>query len=274
MPQSVDLVRAWTRRSLVVASLGLALLDVSAANVTAQQPQPPNIAAASDLKFALEEIAASFERETGQKVQLTFGSSGNFLRQIQQGAPFQMFLSADEGFVRQLAEGGKTVDDGALYAIGRIVLFAPKGSPLKVDTTMADFRAALTDGRITRFAIANPEHAPYGRAAEEALRSQGLWDAVRPKLVLGENVSQAAQFATSGSAQGGIFAYSLALSPAVGDLGTYVLLPAEWHNPLRQRMVLVKGAGETARAFYNYVQQPAARTIFRKYGFVLPGEAT
>ncbi|MBY3246125.1 molybdate ABC transporter substrate-binding protein [Rhizobium laguerreae] len=275
MTKSIDQIRSWTRRSIAAASLGLALLGLTApiSDVVAQETKVPNIAAASDLKFALEEVAASFEREAGKKVQLTFGSSGNFLQQIKQGAPFQMFLSADEGFVQDLAKDGKTVDDGALYAIGRIVLFAPKGSSLKVDDALKDFRAALADGRITRFSIANPEHAPYGRAAEEALRSQGLWDAVQPKLVLGENVSQAAQFATSGSVQGGIFAYSLALSPAVGDLGTYVLLPAEWHKPLRQRMVLIKGANETARAFYAYVQQPAARAIFRKYGFVLPGES-
>ncbi|MBY3313859.1 molybdate ABC transporter substrate-binding protein [Rhizobium laguerreae] len=273
---SASLARAWTRRGAVILGLGLALLGLSTSisNVVAQQTQPPNIAAASDLQFALEEIAAAFTRDTGQSVNLTFGSSGNFLRQIQQGAPFQMFLSADEGFVQQLAQAGKTEDGGTLYAVGRIVLFAPGGSSLRVDADLADLRAALADGRIQRFAIANPEHAPYGRAAEEALRSRGLWDAVQPRLVLGENVSQAAQFAASGSAQGGIFAYSLALSPQVGGRGSYVLIPAEWHKPLRQGMVLIKGAGDTARAFYAYVQQPAARAIFRRYGFVLPGEAS
>lgn len=234
----------------------------------------PVIAAASDLQFALEEIAVKFRSDTGRDVRLNFGSSGNFTRQLQQGAPFEMFLSADEGFVFQFADAGKTVDRGALYAEGRIVLFAPKGSVLKVDAKLDDLRAALADGRIQRFAIANPEHAPYGRAAEQALKAQGLWDAVRPKLVLGENVSQAAQFATSGSAQGGIFAYSLALSPSVGGLGSYVLVPSEWHAPLRQRMVLMKGAGEAARAFYSFVQTPPARVIFRKYGFLLPGEAS
>ena len=234
--------------------------------------ETPRIAAASDLKFALEEIAAAFRTDTQQDVQLSFGSSGNFTRQIEQGAPFTMFLSADEGFIDKLAAAGRTLDQGTLYAIGRIVLFAPHGSPLKVDADMADLRAALTDGRLQRFAIANPEHAPYGRAAEQALRKLGLWDAIVSKLVLGENVSQAAQFATSGSAQGGIFAYSLALAPTVSKLGTFVLLPEALHAPLRQRMALLKGAGETAQAFYRYIQQPAARAIFHKYGFVLPGE--
>lgn len=249
----------------VVLSLMLASCSVAVA-------ETPHIAAASDLKFALEEIAAAFQADTQQAVRLSFGSSGNFYRQIEQGAPFALFLSADEEFVIKLAEAGRTRDRGTLYAIGRLVLFAPHGSPLNVDAQMTDLRAALSDGRLQRFAIANPEHAPYGRAAEQALRTLGLWDLVSPKLVLGENVSQAAQFATSGSAQGGIFAYSLALAPTVSKLGTYVLLPDALHLPLRQRMVLLKGAGETAQAFYEYVQQPAARAIFRRYGFVLPGE--
>jgi molybdate transport system substrate-binding protein len=251
-------------------------LAVFATPVLAQAPSAsvPNVAAAADLKFALDEIGKAYEGETGRKVQLTYGSSGNFFHQLQQGAPFQMFMSADEGFIRQLNEAGRTVDQGALYAIGRIVLFAPKGSALKPDAGMADLRAAIADGRITRFAIANPEHAPYGRAAEEALRSQGLWDGLKSKLVLGENVAQAAQFATSGSSQGGIFAYSLALAPTVSSLGTYALIPADWHAPLRQRMALIKGAGPEAVAFYAYVQQPAARAIFRRYGFLLPGESS
>lgn len=234
--------------------------------------EPPQIAAASDLKFALEEMATAFQAESQQVVRLSFGSSGNFYRQIVQGARFALLLSADEEFVTKLTDAGRTLDQGTLYAIGRLVLFAPHGSPLKVDAHMTDLRAALNDGRLQRLAIAHPEHAPYGRAAEQALRALGLWEALSSKLVLGENVSQAAQFATSGSAQGGIFAYSLALAPAVRKLGTFVLVPEALHAPLRQRMVLLKGAGETAQAFYRYVQQPAARAIFRRYGFVLPGE--
>lgn len=232
----------------------------------------PALAAAADLKFAVEDVATKFRADTGQNMRLTFGSSGNFLRQIEQGAPFQMFMSADERFVFRLADAGRTEDRGVLYATGRIVLFAPHGSSLKVDAQMAGLRKALAGGRIRHFAIANPEHAPYGRAAEQALRKLGLWAPLQQKLVLGENVSQAAQFAAGGSAEGGIFAYSLALSPSVSKLGNYVLLPEELHQPLRQRMVLIKGAGATARAFYRYVQQAPAREIFRRYGFVLPGE--
>lgn len=250
---------------------GLGALVVTRAAVGAAQ-SPPTIAAAADLKFALEEIAARFTRDTRQEVRLTFGSSGNFVRQIEQGAPFALFMSADEEFVLRLAERGLTLDRGTLYAVGRIVIFAPLGSPLVPDGQMKGLAAALRDGKITRFAIANPEHAPYGRRAEEALRHAGLWDALRPHLVFGENIAQAAQFATSGSTQGGIIAYSLALAPQVAALGRFALIPADWHEPLRQRMALLKGADATARAFYEYLQREPARAVMRKYGFVLPGE--
>ncbi|GAB4231712.1 MAG: molybdate ABC transporter substrate-binding protein [Deltaproteobacteria bacterium] len=232
----------------------------------------PVVAAAADLKFAMEEIAARFTGETGREVKLVFGSSGNFYRQIGQGAPFRMFLSADEGFVFKLANAGKTVDRGELYAVGRIVILVPHGSPLKADGQLNDLAAALADGRLRKFAIANPEHAPYGKRAEEALRHAGLWEKIKDRLVLGENVSQAAQFAASGGAQGGIVAYSLALAPAVARLGSHALIPDSWHAPLRQRMVLLKGADDTTRAFYRYMQQPAARAIMKRYGFLLPAE--
>jgi len=245
------------------------LFSGQGASVHAQDSNPA-IAAASDLQFALEDIAARFRVETRRDLRLSFGSSGNYFRQIGQGAPFQLFLSADEDFVFRLHQAGHTEDRGVLYATGRIVLFAAHGSPLRVDEKMTGLQAALTTGKIRRFAMANPEHAPYGRAAEQALRKLDLWQALQGKLVLGENVSQAAQFASSGSAQGGIFAYSLALSPSVSKLGSYVLLPEDLHQPLRQRMVLLKGAGKTARAFYAYLQQPAARKVFEQYGFVLP----
>lgn len=240
--------------------------------VARAQTDAPAIAAASDLKFALEDIAARFRADAGREVRLSFGSSGNYFRQIAEGAPFQMFLSADEGFVFRLHDAGKTEDRGVLYAVGRIVLFAPAGSSLEVDAGAEGLKAALTANRIRRFAIANPEHAPYGRAAEEALRALGLWDVLKGRLVLGENVSQAAQFAAGGSAQGGIFAYSLALSPGMSKLGRYVLLPAELHKPLRQQMVLVKGANAIARAFYAYLQQPAARKILARHGFAVPAD--
>lgn len=263
----INLLRCSACLFLMVA----AMVMTQAAAVFAQGT-PPRIAAASDLKFALDEVLENFQRETGSIVTPVYGSSGNFKTQIMQGAPFKMFLSADEGFVFELADKGLTLDRGVLYAIGRIVLFAPTNAKWKPDADLIDLKAAVSDGRITRFAIANPEHAPYGRAAEEALRTSGLWEHVRPRLVLGENVSQAAQFATSGSAQGGIFALSLALVPQVGRLGSYALIPAESHKPLRQQMVLLRNADATTKAFYAYLQSPPARAVLKRYGFLLPGE--
>lgn len=251
--------------SIALSPPALAQIDFSGTDV-------PVVAAASDLQFALQEMKSAFSAETGREVRLAFGSSGNFFRQIREGAPFQMFLSADEGFISDLATAGLTKDEGDLYALGRIAIIVPHGSPLKPDGTLADLRAALEDGRLTRFAIANPEHAPYGRSAEEALRHAGLWEAIEDKVVLGENVSQAAQFATSGGADGGIIAYSLALSPKVARLGQYALIPDGWHEPLRQRMVLLNGAGETARLFYRFVMSKPGRAILNRYGFLLPGE--
>ncbi len=235
-------------------------------------PDTPVVAAAADLQFALEEVSQKFTATSGRRVKLSFGSSGNFVRQLEQGAPFQLFMSADEAFVFRLAKAARTQDEGSLYAVGRIGILIPRGSPLKADGSLEDLRAGLKDGRVVSFAMANPEHAPYGQRAEEALRRAGLWEAIRPKLVLGENVSQAAQFATSGSTQGGIIAYSLAQSPQMARMGSFALIPAEWHKPLAQRMVLMKGAGHTAKAFYAYLQQPEARAIMEKYGFTLPSE--
>lgn len=250
-----------------------ALIGLVLASALVNAQTGPTIAAASDLKFALDEIAATFQKQTGKSVRITYGSSGNFYQQIAQDAPFEIFMSADEDFVFKLADKNLTVDRGALYALGRIVLFAPKNSALKADDQMADLQRALTDGRLKKFAIANPDHAPYGRAAMEALKRANLWAQIEPKLVLGENVSQAAQFAVSGSTEGGIFAYSLALAPAFANAGNFVLIPDSMHAPLRQRVVLTKKAGAAAREFYAYLQTVAAREVLTRYGFVLPTES-
>ncbi len=239
--------------------------------VIAVRAEPlPTVAAASDLKFAIEEVAARFETETGSKLRLVFGSSGNIKTQVLQGAPFHLFMSADEAFVYQLADAGKTEDRGRAYAVGRIGIMVPPGSPLNADGELKDLAVALNDGRLRKFAIANPDHAPYGARAKEALQHAGLWDAMQGKLVLGENISQAAQFATSGSAQGGIIAYSLALAPAMAKLGTFQLIPESWHQPLKQRMVLIRGAPPAAKAFYEYVATPGAQEIMMRYGFAMP----
>jgi molybdate transport system substrate-binding protein len=258
----------WMRAvyATVLVSMGLIAFP------QARAEDAPTIAAAADLKFALDEIAGRYKRDTGQEVNLIFGSSGNFVTQLEQGAPFQLFLSADEAYVFRLADKGLTKDRGTLYAIGRIVLFAPKGSPLTGQLTAEGLKSALDGGRVMHFAIANPEHAPYGRAAQQWLEKHGLWQAVQPTLLLAENVAQAAQFATSGSSEGGIIPYSLALASKVDELGTWTLLPAEEHLPLRQRMVMLKGASPNVQRFYDYMQSPAARQVMRHYGFALPRE--
>ena len=241
--------------------------------VNAHSSRAPLIAAASDLQFALTEIAALFQSRTGQAVQLSFGSSGNFARQIRQGAPFDMYFSADENYVRDLFRDGYTRDEGALYGTGRVVIIAPHGSNLNVDSGLKGLQSMLVTGQLTRFAIASPEHAPYGRRARELLSHYGLWDDMAQHLIVGENVSQAAQFATSSSAQGGIIAYSLALSPKVSSLGNYALIPEETHSILRQRMVLLKQAGPIAEQFYYFLQQGEVRAIFQHYGFALPNKS-
>lgn len=238
----------------------------------AAQEEAPVVAAAADLQFAITEIAEAFKAETGKEVRITTGSTGNAARQIREGAPFQMFMAADEKFVLDLARDGLTRDKGTLYAVGRIVMIVPKGSALKADGSLASLKTALAAGTVTKFAIANPEHAPYGKRAEETLRHEGLWGAVQPHLVLGENVSQTAQFVLSGNATAGIIAYSLALSPEISAKGDFELISDEWHEPLRQRMVLLKNAGQVAEEFFAYMGKPAARAIMKRYGFVLPGE--
>ena len=256
------------RRSFLAAIAAITFL----ASPLQARDDAPIVAAAADLQFAIEEIAARFADETGMRVRLSMGSTGNFARQIREGAPFEIFMAADESFIADLHADGFTRDAGHLYAIGRLVLVAPHGSPLEPDARLDSLAALLEVGRVTRFAIANPDHAPYGMRAREALIARGLWEAVQPVLVQGENVSQAAQFALSGNAEGGIVAWSLVLAPQVRDRGRHALIPEEWHEPLRQRMALLSGAGAVAEAFYAYLRSPPAREIMERHGFGLPAE--
>jgi molybdate transport system substrate-binding protein len=253
-------------------SWAAALVAGLAAAAPVRAAEPPLVAAAADLQFALAEIAGAYAEAGGGAVRLAWGSSGNFARQIRQGAPFEIFLSADEDYALALARDGFARGPGALYARGRIALLVPLGSPLKADGTLADLAAALRDGRVGKLAIANPEHAPYGRAAEQALKRAGLWEQIRPHLVLGENAAQAAQFAASGNAEAGIVAYSLALAPRLKERTGHAPIPEDRHAPLLQRMVLLKTAGPAAERFFAHLQSPPARAILRRHGFALPGE--
>jgi len=265
-----------TRRVVVFAAVIAAGIVIAASRTLAAAPgtdsSAPLVAAASDLKFALDEILERFRADTGIAVRIAYGSSGTFARQIMRGAPYEVFLSADEQFVHELHAQGLTRGTGDLYAIGRLALFAPTGSPLVPDPRMDDLARRVASGQLGRFAIANPEHAPYGRAAEQALRARGLWTAVRPRLVLGENVAQAAQFASGGDTEGGLIAHSLVLSPELRRRGTFALIPDSMHAPLRQRMVLLQGATPAAERLYEYLRSPPSREILARYGFVLPAE--
>ncbi len=228
------------------------------------------VAAAADLKFAMGELAANFEKQTGNKVNVTYGSSGNFFSQIQNGAPFDLFFSADVEYAKKLEAGG-LAEPGTLYnyAVGRIVIWIPPG--IKVDLN-AQGMNALLDSAVQRIAIANPAHAPYGRAAVAAMKKSGIYEKVEPKLVYGENISQAAQFVQSGNAQAGIIAMSLAISPAMKDSGKMWAIPAELHPPIEQAAVVVKNSQkkEAVKAFIEYIKSAAGKAVMDKYGFTTP----
>ncbi len=264
------MIRAIRPCQILAAMVALVLAGASTAPPALAQQDMPVIAAASDLQFAIEEILADFEAETGMRPRVSLGSTGNFARQIREGAPFEIFMAADESFVTELHRDGFTRDAGEIYAVGRIVVMVPTGAGLVADGSLETLREALAEGRISRFAIANPDHAPYGMRAREALEHAGLWEEIQPHLVLGENVSQAAAFALSGNADGGIIALSLALAPQVAARGSHDPIPEAFHEPLRQRMVLLRDAGPVAEAFFAYLQSPAAREVFERFGFELP----
>jgi molybdate transport system substrate-binding protein len=230
------------------------------------------VAAASDLQAVLPAIASQFERQSGDHVVVTFGSSGNFFTQIQNGAPFDVFMSADIDYPRRLERAGR-VEPGLLYeyATGRIVLWTRSDSGINLRNGLA----VLASARVRRIAIANPDHAPYGRAAVAALRHQRLYEQVEAKLVRGENISQAAQFVQSGNAEVGVIALSLALSPALKSAGTYVDIPEDFYPPIEQAAVVLAGSkGKmTARRFLESLKATDTVRLLESFGFVLPHPA-
>lgn len=226
-----------------------------------------NIAAAADLKFAMDEIVAKF-RDANAKddVDVIYGSSGKFYTQIQQGAPYDLYFSADIAFPRELARSGFSFSEVIPYAFGRIVLWSATMDANKMSLD------SLTSSKISHIAIANPKHAPYGKRAEEALRASRLWEKVEPKLVYGENIAHTAQFVQTGNAQVGIIALSLAVNPELANKGGYWLIPDTLHAPLEQAFIITKRAqgNDLAKKFADYMRSSATRTIMTKYGFVLP----
>mgnify|MGYP003507203092 FL=1 len=227
------------------------------------------VAAASDLHFAIKELIVEYEKQTGHHVKLSLGSSGNFYAQLQQGAPFDLYFSADIGYPKKLEEAGLTVP-GSLYryAVGRVVLWAPKQSPVEVSKGLT----VLRDAAVRKIAIANPKHAPYGRAAVAAMEQSQVYAEVKDRLVLGENISQAAQFIESGACDVGIIALSLAMAPVMKSAGSYWLIPAEAHPPLEQGAVIMKQSKQqdAARHFLQFMQSPQGQEVMTRYGFTLP----
>ncbi|MCE3224331.1 MAG: modA [Nitrospira sp.] len=257
------------RIGAVCGLLILSLLAMVGEGVPAAYADGFAIAAASDLNFAIKELIAEYEKQSGHHVKLSLGSSGNFYAQLQQGAPFDLYFSADIGYPKKLEEAGLTVS-GSLYryAVGRVVLWAPKSSPLDLSKGLAVLREPM----IRKIAIANPKHAPYGRAAVAAMEHEQVHADVKDRLVLGENISQAAQFIESGACDVGIIALSLALAPAMKSAGSYWLIPAEAHPPLEQGAVILKQSKnqEAARQFLRFMQGTQGQEIMTRYGFTLP----
>lgn len=228
------------------------------------------VAAAADLKYAMDEIVTSFNKShSGHQIEVIYGSSGKFFTQVQQGAPYDLYFSADINYPHELANKGFAASEVIPYAFGRIVLWSNSMEADKM--TLAN----LTNQKIAKIAIANPKHAPYGKRAEEALKSIKLWDVVQPKLVFGENIAHTAQFVQTGNAQAGIIALSLALNPALSKQGGYYLIPENLHEPLEQGYIITKRAENNALAkiFSRYMTSKETRRIMTKYGFVLPGES-
>jgi molybdate transport system substrate-binding protein len=229
------------------------------------------VAAAADLTDAINKIAANFQKATGCTVRVSTGSSGNFLSQIENGAPFDVFFSADIEYPRKLvAEGLAAPGSTYMYAVGKIVLWVRGDSRVDVSNGLA----VLRDPSVRKVAIANPQHAPYGRAAQQALQNGGVYDAVKDRFVLGENISQAAQFVESGNADAGILALSLVLSPGLKDKGRFWRIPENLYAPIEQGVVLVRASKnpQGAEAFLNYIKTPETAALLERYGFTLPAK--
>ncbi len=232
--------------------------------------KPPVIAAAASLKFALPEIAEAFEQDTGRKVRLSFSSSGNLTRQIQQGAPFELFLSANTVYADQLQQQQQLPNKPVVYTLGRLVLITSRGSTLRLDEQFIGIRKAVQQGKLKHFAIANPGLAPYGTAARQVLQHQQQWTYLETLLIQGENVAQTTQFIASGAAQAGLVSYSMALAPPLKKKTRFILIPQSHHKPLSQTMLLLSNAGETAKMFYHYLRQNRAQQILNQYGYSKP----
>ncbi|MDX1593458.1 MAG: molybdate ABC transporter substrate-binding protein [Gammaproteobacteria bacterium] len=237
---------------------------------SASATSPVRVAAASSLAFALPEIVAAYRAQGGGPVEVSYGSSGLLTRQIQRGAPFDLFLSADEGYVVSLARDGLARDEGRVYATGELVLYVHADAGLDPAMPLSELPGLYASGRLTRLALAHPEHAPYGIAAREALAASGVWRPLQPVLVIGENVAQAARFVTSGSAEVALLPRALAQRAEVAAHGRFAPLRPGLHSPLRQRMVLLRDARAGSEPFFAFLAGREARAILARHGFGTP----
>ena len=230
--------------------------------------QMPTVVVAANMKPAMEQIYASYKKSSGQELRIIYGASGNFTRQIQQGAPFHLFVSADENFPLALSKEGLTVDDGKVYAIGRLALISKKSQNIKLSLKESEIKKIIA--RANKISLAKPEVAPYGRATIEFLTRLNLLEGAKEKFVFAENIAGATQYVITGAAQIGFTAYSLAASKDIGHELDYVLIPESFHEPIRQRMVLMKNAPKIAIDFYAYLQGKQAGDIIRSQGYSMP----
>jgi len=250
----------------------LSLIAVLAVAFTSRlcRAQEITVAAAADLQFAMQDVAARFQKETGKTIKLIYGSSGNFFQQIQNGAPFDIFFSANLDYPKKLEAAG-LAEPGSYYqyARGKIVIWVPKASKIDLSAGMQ----ALLDPSVKKIAIANPLHAPYGQAAVAAMQKGNVYEKVKDKFVLGENISQAASFVASGSAEVGILALSLALSPNMKDNGRYAEIPSDEYPPIEQACVILGSSRDkdTARQFLSFFKKPAITDLLMSYGFDVQG---
>ena len=230
--------------------------------------QSPTIAVAANMKDAFGEIAQAFKAMNKAEMRIVYGSSGNFTTQILNGAPFNLFIAADEQFPLELYKQGKTVNDGVIYAIGKLALIAKTSSGTQLVDSKTEIATAIQ--RAKRIAIAKPELAPYGKAAVEYLKAEGLWDQAKDKLVYGDNIGVATTYVVTGAADIGFTALSLAKSPEVSRETNFIVLDSKRYEPIKQRMVLIKGAPPAAQELYQFMQSAQAKAILQKYGYITP----
>lgn len=228
--------------------------------------QSITVAVAADLQFAMPDIAAGFQKQTGKQVKVIYGSSGNFFQQIQNGAPFDMFFSANLDYPKQLESSGLTTPGSFYqYAKGKIVLWVPNDSRINISSGLN----SLLNPAVKKIAVANPQHAPYGQAAVAAMQAQGIYDKVKDKIVTGENISQTASYVVTSAADAGLIALSLALSPTMKDKGRYIEIPAAEYPPINQACVILSSSKEkeTANQFLSYLKTNAVAETLQRYGF-------